>query len=252
MIGIIKPIVNQKKLIAKRKEGNIMTKISFEEAKALTAKVLELSAPAVSMTKLPMDNIVFGKLEEIPLLEMLVNLNIVTKEHIKGTNYDKSSFQMVFRIIGGKLLMRGQDLIERPDAYAWRTSKVLKAKNKKKLGFHSTEGAMTYAQVLSTLSDLRERELFTDLLVKWSSDLMLIHTDAESRMVVPVTKELITKYGITEVPNSYDIEWPAEGADGVELTPIKVGDALVIEECSFGTAFYVVQKTEFEMTHVPA
>ncbi len=120
------------------------------------------------------------------------------------------------------------------------------------MGFHSTEGAITYAHVLSTISDPREKELFTDLLVKWSSDLILIHTDAESRMIVPVTKELIVDFGITEVPNSYDIEWPAEGADGVELTPIKVGDALVIENCSFGPAFYVVQKNEFEMTHVPA
>lgn len=229
-----------------------MSKISFEEAKVLTSKVLELSAPPHAMTKLPMDNIVFGRLQEIPLLEMLINLNIVTKEHLEGTTYDKLNFQMVMRIIGGKLLMRGQDLVERPDAYAWHTSKVLKAKNKKNLGFHSTEGALTYAQVLSTISEPRERELFTDLLVKWSSDLLLIHTDAESRMVVPVTKELIVDCGITEVPNSYDIEWPAEGADAVELTPIKVGDALVIENCSFGTGFYVVQRDEFEMTHVSA
>ena len=227
-------------------------KVSFEEAKLITSRVLESSAPAVAMTKLPMDNVVFGKLSEIPLLEMLINLNVVTKEHIEGTTYDKSCFQMVMRIIDGKLLIRGQDLVERPDAYAWRTSKVLKAQNKKNLGFHSTAGAITYAHVLSTISDPREKELFTDLLVKWSSDLLLIHTDAESRMIVPVTKELIVDFGITEVPNSYDIEWPAEGADGVELTPIKVGDALVIENCSFGPAFYVVQKNEFEMTHVPA
>ena len=53
------------------------------------------------------------------------------------------------------------------------------------------------------------------------------------------------------MPNSYDIEWPAEGADGVELTPINVGDALVIEWCSFGPAFYVVGKNEYRLTHVP-
>ena len=146
--------------------------------------------------------------------------------------------------------MRGQDLVERPDAYAWRTSKVVKAKNKKQLGFHSTEGAQTYAEVLATIESQYERDLFTDLLVNWSKDLLLIHTDAEDRMVIVVTEELISQ-GITEVPNSYDIEWPAEGADGVELTPIKAGDALVIESCSFGPAFYVVQKDEFEMTHVP-
>ena len=228
-----------------------MTKISFEEAKALTAKVLNSSSPAVAVTKLPIDNIVFGKLEEIPLLEMLVNLNVVTKEHVEGTTYDKSSFQMVMRIINGKLLMRGQDLIERPDAYAWRVSKVLNAKNKKNLGFHSTEGAFTYAQVLSTIPEPRERELFTDLLVKWSSDLLLIHTDAEDRMAITVTKELLNS-GLTEVPISYDIEWPDENATGVKLTPIKEGDALVIEECSFGPAFYVVQKEEFELTYEPA
>lgn len=225
------------------------TKVTFDEAREITKNVFDVSPAPVSMKKLPIDNIVFGRLEEIPLLEMLLNLNIVTKEHLEGTTYDKRCFQMVMRIIGGRLLMRGQDLIERPDAYAWHTSKVLKAKNKKRIGFHSTEGALTYAQAIGTLSSKYEQELFTDLLVKWSSDLLLIHTDEELREVIIVTEDLIVKHGITEVPNSYDIEWPAEGADGVELTPIKVGDALVIENCSFGPAFYVVQKDEFEITH---
>ena len=226
-----------------------MAKVTFANAKAITAKVFEVAQPK-EMVKLPMDNVVFDRLGEIPLLEMLVNLNIVTKEHIGGTTYDKKSFQMVMRIIDGKLLMRGQDMIERPDAYAWKTSKVVKAKNKKALGFHSVEGAQTYAQVLSTIKEQYERELFTDLLVNWAKDLLLIHTEAEERMVIEVTEEIISEYKITEVPNSYDIEWPAEGADGVELTPIKVGDALVVENCSFGPAFYVVQKTEYELTHV--
>lgn len=225
-----------------------MAKVTFETAKEITARVLAVST-AKPMVKLPMDNVVFDRLGEVPLLEMLVNLNVVTKEHISGTTYDKKNFQMVMRIIDGKLLMRGQDMIDRPDAYAWKTSKVVKAKNKKALGFHSVEGAQTYAQVLATICNQYERDLFTDLLVNWARDLLLIHTDAEDRMVIEVTEELISEYKITEVPNSYDIEWPAEGADGVELTPIKVGDALVIENCSFGPAFYVVQKDEYELTH---
>ena len=225
------------------------TKVTFDEAREITKNVFEVSPAPVAMKKLPIDNIVFGRLEEIPLLEMLLNLNVVTKEHLEGTTYDKRCFQMVMRIIGGRLLMRGQDLIERPDAYAWHTSKVLKAKNKKRIGFHSIEGALTYAQAIGTLSNRYEQELFTDLLVKWSSDLLLIHTDEELREVIFVSEDLIVKHGITEVPNSYDIEWPAEDANGVELTPIKVGDALVIENCSFGPAFYVVQKDEFEITH---
>ena len=224
--------------------------VSFEEAKAITASVIEMSAPAKAMVKLPMDNVVFDKLGEIPLLEMLMNLNIVTKEHVEGTTYDKKSFQMVMRIIDGKLLMRGQDLVERPDAYAWHISKVAKAKNKKPLGFHSAEGAQTYAAVLSTIENQHERDLFSDLLVNWSKDLLLIHTDEEERMVIEVTEDLIVEKGITMVPNSYDIEYPAENATGVELTPIKVGDALVFEKCSFGMAFYVVQADEYGMTHV--
>lgn len=225
-----------------------MAKVTFETAKEITARVLAVST-AKPMVKLPMDNVVFDRLGEVPLLEMLVNLNVVTKEHIGGTTYDKKNFQMVMRIIDGKLLMRGQDMVDRPDAYAWKTSKVVKAKNKKALGFHSVEGAQTYAQVLGTICNQYERDLFTDLLVNWARDLLLIHTDAEDRMVIEVTEELISEYKITKVPNSYDIEWPAEGADGVELTPIKVGDALVIENCSFGPAFYVVQKDEYELTH---
>lgn len=228
-----------------------MAKVTFTEAKEITARVFETSI-AKPVVKLPMDNVVFDRLGEVPLLEMLMNLNIVTKEHIHGTTYDKKNFQMVMRIINGKLLMRGQDMIDRPDAYAWKTSKVVKAKNKKPLGFHSVEGAQTYAKVLATIGEQYERDLFTDLLVNWAKDLLLIHTDAENRMVIEVTEELICNSGITEVPNSYDIEWPTEGADGVELTPIKVGDALVIEECSFGPAFYVVQKEEYELTHVSA
>ena len=224
--------------------------VSFEEAKRITENTINLAAPAEPMVKLPMDNIVFDKLGTIPLLEMLMNLTVVTKEHIEGTTYDKKEFQMVMRIIGGKLLMRGQDLVDRPDAYAWRTSKVVKAKNKKALGFHSTEGALTYAAVLDTIKNDHERELFTNLLVNMANDLLLIHTDAEDRMVIEVTEDLIVKHGITMVPNSYDIEWPAEGATGVELTPIKVGDALVIEKCSFGPAFYVVQADEYRLTHV--
>ena len=225
--------------------------ISFEQAKELTKKVFEISAPPVPMTKVELDNVVFDKLGEIPLLEMLMNLNIVTKEHIEGTTYDKKSFQMVMRIIDGKLLMRGQDLVDRPDAYAWHTSKVVKAKNKKALGFHSVEGAQTYAQLLSTIKEQYHRDLFTDLLVNWSKDLLLIHTDAEDRMVIVVTEDMIVKHGLTHVANSYDIEWPVEGATGVELTPIKVGDALVVENMSFGPAVYVVQKDEYELTHVP-
>ena len=228
-----------------------MSKVSFEKAMAITAKVLEVSSSVVPMRKLAMDNIVFDRLGEVPLLEMLMNLSVVTKEHVEGVTYDKKNFQMVMRIIGGKLLMRGQDMIERPDAYAWPISKVVKSKNKKALGFHSTEGAQTYAKVLATIHDQHERDLFTDLLVNWSRDLLLIHTEAEDRRVIEVTDELLCKYAIWEVPNSYDIEWPAEGADGVELTPIKAGDALVIEECSFGPAFYVVQAEEYRLTHVP-
>lgn len=224
--------------------------MTFESAKAITAKVIE-NFEQRSMVKVPLDNVVFDRMGEIPLLEMLMNLSIVTKEHVSGTVYDKKNFQMVMRIINGKLLMRGQDLVDRPDAYAWRTSKVVKAKNKKPLGFHSTEGAQTYAQVLATIQSQYERDLFTDLLVNWSKDLLLIHTDAENRQVIEVTEEMLMS-GVTAVPNSYDIEWPAEGATGVELTPIKVGDALVIEQCSFGPAFYVVQKDEYELTHVPA
>ena len=228
-----------------------MAVVTFDKAKEITKRVLEVSATK-AVIKLPMDNVVFDRLGEIPLLEMLMNLNIVTKEHVNGTNYDKKNFQMVMRIIGGKLLMRGQDMIDRPDAYAWKVDKVVKAKNKKALGFHSVEGAQTYAKVLATIKEEYEKELFTDLLVNWSKDLMLIHTESEERTVIEVTDKLISECGISEVPNSYDIEWPAEDATGVELTPIKVGDALVIEQCSFGTAFYVVQKDEYELTHVTA
>ena len=229
------------------KKSSIMN-LGIEDAKRLTAMILEKAPASRPVTKLPIDNVVFGRLDEIPLLEMMINLSVITKEHVEGTIYDKNNFQMVFRIINGKLLMRGQDLIDRPDAYAWKTSKVLNAKNKRNLGFHSTEGALTYAEVLSTITNSRERELFTDLLVKWGTDLLLIHTDAEDRRCIPVTKELINM-GFACVVNSYDIEYAPKGATEVEMTPIYAGDALILESTSFGTGLYVVRKKEFELTY---
>lgn len=234
-----------------RNKNIMVKKVTFEEAKQITAKVIELLEQK-SMVKLPMDNIVFNPLGDIPLLEMMLNLNIVTKEYVNGTVYDKKNFQMVMRIVGGRLLRKCKDGKERPDVYAWKISKVLKAKNKKNIGFHSVEGAQCYAEVLGTIVNQQEKDLFTQLLVNCPKDLLMIHTSAESRKVMVVTEELINKYGINEVPNSYSIEWPDEGADGVELTPIEVGDALIVENCSFGPAFYVVQKEEYEITHVEA
>ena len=64
-----------------------MAKVTFAEAKAITAKVLEVSTQK-PMVKVPLDNVVFDRLGEIPLLEMLMNLNIVTKEHINGTKLE--------------------------------------------------------------------------------------------------------------------------------------------------------------------
>jgi hypothetical protein len=222
-------------------------KVSFEEAKAITKKVLELSNP-VERLKLAMDNIVFYKYGEVPLMDMIFELCIQTKEHPFGTIYNKRAFQIVLRIIDGKLLSRDKDSVERPDVYAWPVQKVVNAENKKDIGLHSVEGVHTYTQVLATIKEAKERELFTNFMVNLPKDVILVHTEAEKRMVIEVTQELIDQ-GITYVPNSYDIEMPAEGADGVELTPIKVGDALVIEHCSFGEAFYVVQAKEYGKTY---
>ena len=143
-----------------------MKRVSFNEAKEITKKVLEVSRKKC-VVKLPMDNVVFNTLSEIPLLEMMLNLNVVTKEHTEGVIYDKRNFQMVMRIIDGKLLMNGK-----PDAYAWNTSKVLKAKNKRALGFHSTEGALNYAKILSTIENEYEKEIFTNLLVNRAKDVL--------------------------------------------------------------------------------
>lgn len=221
---------------------------TFEESKELTIRVLELYKDSIiPVSKLPIDNIVFGKLGDIPLLEMMLNLNVVTKEHIQGTVYDKSKFQMVMRIIGGKLLMRGQDLVERPDAYAWTITKVLKSKNKKEIGFNSTEGALTFVDVVSNIQDQKEKELFTQMLVSLKNNLMLVHTDIEHREGIYVTREMAEAY--EGLANSYDIDYPAENAAGVVLTPIKEGDLLILEETSFGMGFYVVGKNEADLTY---
>ena len=227
-----------------------MTKFSFSTAKKMTEEVLKI-AHKKPMIKLPMACIFANQFSEIELLECLFHQVVDTKEHPNGVEYDKNIFQILFRIIDGKLLINGK-----LDAYAWKISKVCKQKNKRPIGPHTVNGMLTYADVVATIKSESEREKFTKILRTWPLDMTYAHVEAEERTVIEVTEEIIQflleMYNVAAVPNSYDIEYPAVGADSVELTFIKVGDALVIEQCSFGPAFYVVQKEEYELTHVSA
>ncbi len=200
-------------------------KASFNEAKAHTRRLLELFGwQQRPESRLAMDNIVFDCSDGSPLLMM--------------------------HIIDGCIFLRGDDIKARPDAYRWLNEEIRVANNRIPIGMHSVQAALNYAAMVEKIRDANERELFTDLLMGVGKNLWSIHSKVEHSMVIIVTEEMTVERGIKAVYSSYDFNQLADGIDKFEPTPIKVGDALVLDECSFGTAVHVVDRDEHEITYI--
>lgn len=197
----------------------------------------------VQCTKLPLDNIVFPKWEDIGLLGKIFAQKIKTKEQPNGCDYDEVTFQVVLRIIGGKVLMtNGQ-----PDAYAWKQEKVTKLmlnqpKNIQAVGTNSVDALINLAKVLNTIKDVQEKEAVAEMFCNLKKDLLLIRTEAESRRCIEVTQDLYDA-GLTACVDS----WMEPDENGeADATQLNVGDFLIVEG---EDSVYCIRRAEFLETH---
>lgn len=207
-----------------------------------TAMILSLAEGQIcGCTKLPTENIVFPKWSEIGLWGEILALRVKTKEQPKGCDYDETKFQVVMRIIKGKVRMTGG----RPDAYAWKFSKVepylQDPKNLRLIGVNSAKAVINLSAMLNTIDDEEDRVMFADMFCSINKDLLLIPTDAEDRQCIEVTKELYEN-GVTACVDS----WMEPDENGeADATRLNIGDFLVME----GEYLYCIRRDEFLETH---
>ena len=101
------------------REGNFM---KLNKANTTQTNFALAEGHVKPCTKLQTDNIVFPSWKELGLLGKVLCQKIKTKEQPQGCDYDEATYQIVMRVINGKVLMTGG----RPDAYTWKQSKVAK------------------------------------------------------------------------------------------------------------------------------
>ena len=206
--------------------------------KATTDRILRMGKQ-IHCTKLPISNIVFPKWDDNGLFGMMLRQCVATKEFPEGHIYEEAQFQLVLRVLDGKVLMS-----DRPDCYCWRLEKVLKEEKKgnvRPIGVNSANGLLNLMEVMRTVTDPKESKLLADMFVSWNKDLMLVALPAEERICIVVTQEMLDA-GITHCVNSYDD--PDENGDA-PATPIYVGDILIVED----NGVYRVGREEADVTY---
>lgn len=120
--------------------------------------------------------------------------------------------------------------------------KALSTYKKESIGFHSDEGALNYSILVNKISNSFYRSLFTSLLVSHKSDADMYHVDEATYEGMIVTKELIDS-GITAIPQFNSYLYAIEKKQPVELTPIQVGDILLLTERNGIDMFYIVDES---------
>ena len=195
----------------------------------------------VACVKLALDNMVFPRWSDLGLLGMIFAQKVKTKEQPNGCDYDEATFQVVLRVIGGKVFMTGG----RPDAYTWKQDKVIKlmsnSENIKLVGTNSAQAVINLADILGTIKDIQEKKAVADMFCSLNKDLLLIRTEAENRRCIEVTQELYDA-GITACVDS----WMETDENGeAEATILNVGDFLIVE----GESVYCIRREEFLETH---
>lgn len=190
-------------------------------------------------TKLQMDNIIFPKWDELGLLGMIFRQDVCTKEQPKGYVYEETIYQVVMRIIAGRVLMTGG----RPDAYTWKHTKVAESKNVRLIGTNSAEGLINLSKAIMSISDNKEKRLFADMFCNWKKDMLLISSQEEFRFCIEITPELYNA-GITFCVD----EWMEVDENGeAEITHLNIGDYLIVSENR--DSVYCIRHDEFVETY---
>ena len=211
--------------------------------KAETNKVLFAMAGnhVRNCTKLQLDNIVFPKWSDLGLLGMIFSQKIKTKEQPLGCDYDEATFQVVMRVINGKVLMTGG----RPDAYTWKHSKVAgivtDPSKVRLIGTNSASAILNLSRVMAAITDHDEQLMFADMFCSINKDLLLVTTEAEDRQCIEVTQSLYNA-GLTACVDS----WMEPDENGeADATQLNIGDFLIVE----GENVYCIRRDEFLETH---
>lgn len=200
-------------------------------------------------TKLELDNIVFPKWSDMGLLGQILAMKVKTKEQPAGCDYDEAAFQVVLRVINGKVLMTGG----RPDAYTWKQAKVadlLKEGKVRLIGANSASGVINLSKVLSSIGDHDEQMMFADMFCNINKDMLLVTSPAESRVCVEVTQELYDA-GLRACVDSWMVP---DKLGEAEATILNVGDFLIVDGGDAYTAldevvFYCIRRAEFLETY---
>lgn len=206
----------------------------------LTQHILEVAADQIRQcTKLQMDNIIFPKWNDLGLLGMIFRQDIRTKEQPDGHVYDEATFQVVMRIISGRVLMTGG----RPDSYTWRQSKVANSKNVRFIGCNSAEAVINLSTAIMSITDNEEKRLLADMFCNLNKDLLLVTSPEENRLCIEITPELYHA-GITFCID----EWMDTDATGkADITRLNIGDYLIVS--SHKDSVYCIRHDEFVETH---
>lgn len=187
-------------------------------------------------TKLEMSNIVFPKWSDLGLLGLMFRQCIRTKEQPNGHIYDEDKFQVVLRIIGGKLFINNK-----PDCYCWSFSQFEKAKKTELIGTNSSLGLISLANLLNTISNENEKRVLADMLISIKRDLLLVTLPAEKRKCIEITEEIYSS-GLTFCVD----EWMDVDENGqAEITALNIGDFLIVSN----TGVYCIRRQEFLETH---
>ena len=208
----------------------------------MTGRIFELIEGRIrACVKLSLDNIVFPKWSDIGLWGEIMALKVKTKEQPEGCDYDETKYQVVLRIINGKVLMTGG----RPDAYTWKQSKVenhlADPDNIRLIGANSASAVLNLAAVLATIPDREEQLMLADMFCNFNKDMLLVTTPSEDRFCVEITQDLYDA-GLTACIDS----WMEEDADGMaDVTRLFVGDFLIVD----GQQVYCIRREEFLETH---
>lgn len=204
--------------------------------KRMTTMIMDMGEMK-GCTKLEMQNIVFPKWSDLGLAGMMIRQCVSTKEQPSGNIYDEAIFQVVLRVIGGKVLMNG-----RPDCYCWKQSKVASSKDVQMVGTNSATGLINLCGILDSIADQTEKSMMADMFANLKKDLLLITTPAENRICIEVTADLYAA-GITHCVD----EWMDTDENGdAEATALQIGDFMI----ATSDGVYRVGRDEFMETHV--
>lgn len=233
-----------------------MSMVNQNEFNARIAKLVKVHGhPCI---KVQMDNMILPPWARFGVFGRVHAYSVKTSEAVNGHQYNPAEYQTVIRFLDGRVLFNrkainektgDEEVVQLPDGYAWKQSKVLDMMSKgqiKPIGTSSPEAILNMVNLLNTIKDQAEKEEVAATFASFGHSTMLAHTDAENRVFIRVTQELYDA-GLTYSAD----EWLEPDANGmVKPSPLFVGDVVIVSTADDGTVTgYRVDKELFELTH---